>query len=243
MIPEAILFDLDDTILSDDVVSEEAWKEACDRFAEKVKACGSGELFDRINAVRMAFWSDPMNLREGTRNLYKSRLTIVKTAFRELGIENEAFARQIVTLYQNAKWGLLRLYPNAEETIMALKRKGIKLALLTNGEAESQRAKVEKFALARHFPVCLIEGEIGYGKPDPRVFQMALDRLQVRPERTWMVGDRLEFDIAGAQSLGIFAIWSDYTSRGLPVSSEIVPNGIIHDISELLTLVERKELC
>jgi len=40
MMPEAILFDLDDTILSDDIVSEEAWKEACDRFAEKVKACG-----------------------------------------------------------------------------------------------------------------------------------------------------------------------------------------------------------
>ena len=62
MYPEAILFDMDDTILSDDIVSEEAWKEACDGFAEKVRAYGSGELFAHINTVRTAFWSETENI-------------------------------------------------------------------------------------------------------------------------------------------------------------------------------------
>jgi len=233
MIPEAVLFDLDDTILSDDIVSEEAWREACQEIC--------GELFPHVNRVRTAFWSDPVNLREGTRNLFKSRLTIVRAALLEMSIEDEKLALQVVNAYQDAKWDLLRLYPNAEKTIAGLKRKGIKLALLTNGDAEGQRAKVRKFGLEEHFPVCLVEGELGYGKPDARVFQLALDKLRVEAPHAWMVGDRLEFDVAGAQSLGIFSVWSDYGRRGLPSGSKIVPDAIIHDISELLTLVEAEK--
>jgi putative hydrolase of the HAD superfamily len=82
----------------------------------------------------------------------------------------------------------------------------------------------------------LIEGELGYGKPDPRIFQLALDSLQVSSTSTWMVGDRLEFDILGAQKMGIFSIWNDFTKKGLPKDSKIVPDRIINNITELLAI-------
>ena len=239
VVPKAILFDLDDTILSDDSVSEQAWKKTCEICANRVKPTTTDELFSLINSERISFWNNPVNLREGAwRNLFQSRLVIVKTALHKLGHQDDEIAREIVITYNNLKAELVRLFPNTERTLNELKARSIKLALLTNGEAESQRAKVEKIGLEAHFPVCLIEGELGFGKPDPRIFQLALDKLQVSSAHAWMVGDRLEFDILGAQNVGISGIWCDYTRKGLPPGSPVLPDAIIHDISGLLDLIE-----
>lgn len=84
--------------------------------------------------------------------------------------------------------------------------------------------------------MCLIEGELGFGKPDLRVYKVALDRLNVTPDQAWMVGDNLEWDIAAPRSLGIYSIWNDYKNKGLPKNSKIIPDRIINNISELLSL-------
>jgi putative hydrolase of the HAD superfamily len=236
MLPEAILFDLDDTILSDDAVSEQAWKKTCEACVHKLKPISGDELFSQINNERISFWSDPANAGEGTKNLFRARLIIVESAIREFGIKDVKIAIEIVNTYNTLKAELVKLFPYAEQTLIELKSCGIKMALITNGEAEMQRAKVEKTGLEKYFPVCLIEGELGYGKPDPRIFQLALDSLQVSSTSTWMVGDRLEFDILGAQKMGIFSIWNDYAKKGLPKGSKIVPDRIINNITELLKI-------
>jgi putative hydrolase of the HAD superfamily len=237
VVPKAILFDLDDTILNDDVVSEEAWRKTCQIFTNRVKPIAGKELFASINSERTIFWNNPVNLQRGAwRNLFQSRLTIVKTALKKIGFQDDEIAREIVITYNNLKAELVRLVPNAEQTLNALKVRGIKLALLTNGDAESQRAKVEKLGLTAYFPVCLIEGEIGFGKPDPRMFQLALNSVHTQAADTWMLGDRLEFDIIGAQNVEIKGVWCDYQRRGLPPDSTVIPDAIIHDISELINL-------
>jgi putative hydrolase of the HAD superfamily len=237
-VPQAILFDLDDTILSDDTVSEEAWRKTCNKFAYKVKPRTDTELFAAINEERTIFWDNPINLREGAwRNLYQSRLIIVRTALLRLGLEDFSLANDIVVTYSSLKAKLVRLFPNVERTLNELKERGIKLGLLTNGEAESQRAKVEKLGLTNFFTVCLIEGELGFGKPDRRIYQLALDSVHARAAHTWMLGDRLEFDIVGAQNVGIKGIWCDYQRKGLPPDSKVVPDAIIHEISELIDLI------
>ena len=128
----------------------------------------------------------------------------------------------------------LDFFPDAEKTLTRLVQKKVKLALLTNGAGESQRGKINRFGLTRFFPICLIEGELGYGKPDRRFFKMAMEKLSVRPEQAWMVGDDLARDIAGAQDAGIFSIWHDYGKTGLPEDSKVKPDRIINNLSELL---------
>ena len=105
---------------------------------------------------------------------------------------------------------------------------------MTNGEAETQRAKINRFGLEQIFDVILIEGELGYGKPKQQVYYDALNALKLAPERVWAVGDNLEWDVWGPQQLGIYSIWNDYKDKGLPLSSKIVPNRIIKSIVELI---------
>ena len=76
--------------------------------------------------------------------------------------------------------------------------------MITNGSGEGQRAKIERFDLARHFDHFFIEGELGYGKPDRRVYLGAMAALGSEPAETWCVGDNLEWEVAAPQRLGIY---------------------------------------
>src|SRR5262245_28147703 len=86
----------------------------------------------------------------------------------------------------------------------------------SHGSAGEQRAKIERFDLARHFDHIHIEGEHGIGKPDPAVFHCAFKALDCGPDTTWMVGDNLDADIAGALGVGMTAVWIDHQGLGLP---------------------------
>jgi putative hydrolase of the HAD superfamily len=83
------------------------------------------------------------------------------------------------------------------------------------------------------FDVVLIEGELGYGKPDRRIYELALSRLRRSPADTWMVGDNLEWDVAAPQELGIYGIWVDASGKGLPAGSSIRPDRVVQSILEL----------
>ena len=128
----------------------------------------------------------------------------------------------------------LSLFPDAHETLDRLKELGIKLALITNGAAEPQRAKVVRFALEHRFDHIQIEGEHGFGKPEERAYKHAMEVLGVGSQETWMVGDNLEWEIIAPQRLGIYAIWHDGYGVGLPPDSPIRPDRIIRRLSELL---------
>jgi len=126
------------------------------------------------------------------------------------------------------------VFPGAHEAIDRLKTLGVKLALVTNGAADTQRAKVERFELAHRFDHIQIEGEHGFGKPEERAYLHAMDALGVTAEDTWMIGDNLEWEVEMPQRLGIYAIWLDAHGEGLPEGSVVRPDRIIRSLTELL---------
>ena len=233
LLPKAILFDLDDTIVSYSKVSKLAWDKVCSDFADKEKLFDAKTLTDAIKEAAKWYWSDPERHREGRLRLNDTRRDIVRLALKKLDCCEEEYSICIADNYSELHQDMIHMFDGAEATLTELTQRGIKLALLTNGNAEKQRYKINRFDLDKFFDTCLVEGEIGFGKPDIRVFQMALERLEVNPEQAWMVGDNLQWDIAAPQKLGIFSIWNDHAGKGLPEDSEIIPDRIISNISEL----------
>jgi putative hydrolase of the HAD superfamily len=112
------------------------------------------------------------------------------------------------------------------------------LALLTNGNGVVQRRKVDRFGLTELFDVILIEGEVGFGKPDPRIYTRALGELMVAPAAAWMVGDNLEWDVAQPQRMGLLGVWVDVRGVGVPDSSAVRPHRIVRALSELRQLAD-----
>lgn len=234
MYPKAILFDLDDTIISFDGVTEVAWEETCCSFVEKMDtAFDSNTLLNHIRKVRQWYWDDAERHRIGRLDMFKARREIVKLALDKLNYNNEEAAQDLADTYTRRQLELVHLFPDSIDTLEKLKNQGIRMVLITNGNAEGQRWKINRFSLEKYFEFCLVEGEVGFGKPDIRVFELALNKLQLKAEEVWMVGDNLVWDIKAPQQLGIFSIWNDYRKIGLPIDSEVVPDRIINSIGEL----------
>ena len=232
--PKGILFDLDDTIIAYGVVAGPIWKNLCEQYAPETEPHDAATLFSAIDDVRRWFWSDANRHKAGRMDLDKTRTRLIGLAFENLGIDNGPLVEKITNAFAEQMEKQIRFFPNAEDTLTCLKKLGISLALMTNGESHKQRYKVDEFRLERFFDTILIDGELGYGKPEEAVYVRALDDLGLNPEDAWAVGDNLEWDVQGPQKLGIFGIWNDARKTGLPASSEIIPDRIIRNISEII---------
>jgi putative hydrolase of the HAD superfamily len=234
-IPRAFLLDLDDTIIDDSGNVERCWRDSCLEHGSELRPLDPCQLFDTIERTRGWYWSDPDRHREGRLDLPGARREVVLRSLSELGIDNTALANKIADTYGTRRdLGVLPI-PGAIETVQWLRAQGCRTALLTNGAAESQRGKVDRFQLGGLFDAILIEGELGYGKPDPRVYRNALEMLGVKPEEATMVGDNLEFDVLAPQELGVYGVWIDLRGEGAPAKHAARPNRIIRALSELRT--------
>jgi putative hydrolase of the HAD superfamily len=91
--------------------------------------------------------------------------------------------------------------------------------------------------LEAHFHGITVSGEVGVGKPDARAFRSVLEKLGVPPGASVMVGDNLERDVAGAQALGMRAIWVDRTGGRRP--DGVVPDARVATLPEVPAWVER----
>jgi putative hydrolase of the HAD superfamily len=232
-LPEAIILDLDDTIIADDALNQHTWKIVTEKYAPVI-GISPQELLDKILAVKSAYWADPERNRRGRLQLYQTRREVTAQALIQFHLGDQKLGYEIGDAYSAEKERNINLLPGALETLERLRSLSIPLALLTNGESPLQRSKIERFQILHYFKFILIEGEFGCGKPEKQVFEACLERLDATPSSTWMVGDNLESDIGGAMRLGIKGIWIDWQQRGLPSTSSVKPDRIVHRLAELL---------
>jgi putative hydrolase of the HAD superfamily len=234
MLPKGILFDLDDTIIAYSPVAEPTWRRICREFAVRTDSLNSEKLMVGINKVSTWYWSDKERHKQGRRNLNHARRIIVTRAFQDMGLKDFSLAHDIADAFSEQREEEVYLFEKAEETLEYLTGQNIQLALMTNGEAQKQRNKIRRFGLERFFKCFFIEGEMGFGKPEEEVYQRAMRGLGLGPKEVWAVGDNLEWDVGAPQKLGIFGIWNDFSRQGLPSGSEVIPDRIIQNISELM---------
>lgn len=230
--PQAIFFDMDGTILDWTTGMEESWLASCEAHCDGLYA--PVDMHAAIRERRTWFWNDSVRAKQGRMDLDASAREIVRHAFADKGLDHVDLAHRIADDYRARRLAVLFPYPGAIETLVTIRERGIRTALLTNGEARNQRRSVERHALEQYFDCIVIEGEFGVGKPDERVFRHALQSCGGRSETTWMVGDSLEADIAPAVALGLHAIWVDEVGDGLPEGTPVRPHRIVRAITELL---------
>ena len=129
----------------------------------------------------------------------------------------------------------------SEHTVNLVKRiqEHMKVAIITNGTVHRQKAKIMNSGLHEYFDVILISEEVGLEKPDRRIFQLALNQLQVQPEDALFVGDDLGKDVGGPQGAGLKGIW--FNPSGMESDSDIKPDEEIQSLEELLHYLSPKQ--
>jgi putative hydrolase of the HAD superfamily len=228
-LPRAVLVDLDDTIVDGSAVVD-CWHVACECCPPEAP---SDAILAEILGLREWYWSDPVRHREGRLNMSTARRHIVETALVNVGYDAPGLADRIAERYAQCRDDRTSLFPGAVSVLTWLRQSGCRLALVTNGAAAMQRQKIARFQLEPLFDGIFVEGELGFGKPDERIYQLALTAVAAAPGDSWMIGDNLEWDVEQPQKLGISGIWVNATGVDLPVSCAVRPALIIRSLCDL----------
>lgn len=255
---KALIFDLDDTIMPEYPSERETMFEACatvgDLYGVEPRELGMAvyaeahrlfhELptypyFNRIGAASFeALWGDfsgdDPDLARFRTYMDVYRRDTWKGALAKYGIHDEGLARCIEADYIARRSARHLLFEGAEEVLDSL-RDGHEFVMLTNGVPGVQWAKIRGGGMDRWFDKYIISGELGYGKPDPRIFQLALEMGGATADTALMVGNSLTRDVAGAQQAGIRAVWCNFD--GSPDPEDVTPDYTITDIRQLPGIV------
>ena len=232
-LPDGILFDMDNTVLDFSGAMHRAWRKVCEAVVGTLDGLTVEALLIALNEHRRWYFDDAERHRRGRLQPDVALVELCEGALVRAGSSDTSAGKEMARLFKELRVESIRPYPGALETLTKLRGSGVKLALVTNGSAEIQRAKIERWDLERYFDHVQVEEEFGAGKPEPIVYRHALERLGVDASGAWMVGDNLEWEVAAPQRLGIVGIWVDAAGNGLPEDSDVTPDRIVRSITEL----------
>lgn len=138
------------------------------------------------------------------------------------------------------------LIPGVAEMLQELKRRGYKLALVSDGPGGKENNSLWHHGLYDLFDAHAMSGEVGVSKPEPGIFRHVLDQLDISQKdyhRVMMVGNHLTRDIKGANQLGLMSVWIDWSPRRskIPAEDLEIPKYTIKAPEELILLIERLE--
>ncbi|MEE8206281.1 MAG: HAD family hydrolase [Nitrospinaceae bacterium] len=142
----------------------------------------------------------------------------------------------LLKLYYDEIYSHRKVYPEMIETLVALQKAGIRMGVVSNTTNPGFMKDYEQslLKLDPYFEFSIYSSEVPYRKPHPSIFQLALARLNLDPAEVLFVGDNLNADVAGAQSVGMTTAWLNREGKDLP--SDVIPDYEIKTATELLTL-------
>jgi HAD superfamily hydrolase (TIGR01549 family) len=202
--PRAVLFDLDDTLFD----HARATRVALETLRSVDPALGRWSIdeLDRRHRLVLETWhQEVLAGRASIDHARKARFAELLGQAGGAGGETRtaAIASQYRSVYETAWYTVAGARPLLE----ALASRGLRLAVVTNNVHREQQLKLARCGLTSFVEALVTSEEVGVQKPDPRIFQTALDRIGVSATDAIMVGDAWTTDIEGARRAGVRPIW------------------------------------
>ena len=206
--PKMILFDYGQTLVAEErfdgikgttAVLKHAFENKYNLTPEQVQ-----QEANAINTELKRF--DPVARAQNTVEIPNHMFT--GYLYESLGIKIDLSAEEIDrTFWDAASPG--RPTNGALEFLDYLAKNGIRTAVLSNityaGSVVSER--INRLFPENRFEFILATSELLFRKPHPRIFNLALEKAQLKPEEVWYVGDNYACDVVGARNAGLFPVW------------------------------------
>lgn len=229
--PDAILLDVDDTLVEWSQTLPIAWSTACKRIAG---------IYDGVDAEMLdAYISYHL---KNTTELPDTE--IIDRALTRFGIDDSSAATTMLDGMPADRLAALKPVHGVAAAVRQIRQKVRKLGVLTSGSEDVQCTKLRLLGVEGLLDVVVTSDETGHTKGDRKIYEIAAQRLGVEPSKTWMVGDSLDWDVASSQAAGMTGIWVVWPAskfreirlpdRDLPQNSEVVPDLIVKHLRDLL---------
>lgn len=190
---QALLFDLDNTLMDRD----QTFRSFSRAFAQK--------FLSHLNEEQAARVVEDMIVRDADG--YRDKDGFFAELSEVLPWEETVSAAEIREYYDETYIRHGAVMKHAVETLDYCRDRGYPLGLVTNGSRDIQYGKIDRLGLRGYFRTIVISGEVGIWKPDPAIYQLALERLGTPADKTLFIGDHPVNDIEGAARAGMRTIW------------------------------------
>lgn len=203
---DAVLFDLDGTLLDYAAAQRGALDDCCIELGIEVDDDLRGSLLSFLN-------SDPVQAVEACRPGAPG--TSDEAVCSSFPLSGSIFCPEFLDAYFRALACQFQLVDGAIENLEAV-RPGRRIAAVSNGPGPVQRSRMEGAGLMQYFDAIVISCEIGIAKPDPGIFERALRLLERSKESAVVIGDGAASDMAGAEAAGIDFVYFRSDGRFAP---------------------------
>ncbi len=220
-----LFFDLDHTLWDFERNSELTFKQI---FKEQGIALGFSEFFKIYSPINIKYWRF---YREDKISKEELRYRRLKETFDNLGFEiSDELINTIARDYIDYLPNYNNLLKGAIEVLDYLKPKYV-LHIITNGFEEVQKLKLEKSEILHYFDVIVTSECVGVKKPNPKVFEFAMEKAMAEAEESVMIGDSFEADVLGAMKVGMKAI---HLADEKNDSNEFIAVKSLHELKQYL---------
>jgi putative hydrolase of the HAD superfamily len=222
----AVLFDLDDT-LNDRQLS---WNAFVPRFQQ--------EYADRLGSY------DDTQISRAIAKADSGGYRDKKEFFSEIGQTlpwiDPPTAEDLENFWRSCFAACIVERAGARALLTDLRNRGLRIGIVTNGRTDMQTAKIAHLGFDSLADVVLISETVGIKKPDPKIFQMALEMLQRDAASTLFVGDHPVLDIAGGHAAGMDTAWLSLGRKW--TEGAVSPTHIISTLPELRPIIGLESL-
>jgi putative hydrolase of the HAD superfamily len=194
-----VFFDVDQTLCDFEAMMGRALRRSIGgierRWPTLTGRFRSRDLEDIRNRLAAAYTDGPVPLIAVRRQMFAVALADVAT---------ETDIDEITEDYLHHRFADPVIFPDVVPALRELTAAGIRLGVITNGNS-----KLDALGLADYFSAEFVAEQVGFAKPDRRIYQHAADALGVAAHGLLMVGDSLPDDVHAARAAGWRAVWLD----------------------------------
>lgn len=198
---KAIIFDLDDTLYSYNELNEQGINEICNYTCEKLRIEKEKfyEAFDKAKKDVKTSLGDVASSH--------NRLLYCQKTLENLNENPFSIALEMYEVYWQHILKNMKLNANALKVLEFCKQKKIKIGICTDLTVHIQHRKIRKLRIDEYIDAIVTSEEAGIEKPDFKMYNKILEKLDVNPEEALFIGDSLKKDVLGPMEYGMKALW------------------------------------
>ena len=212
-----------------------AFADVCRHFGYSVAEADVARVLDAIERAMEERWRLNGDFTCTPAELSRRWRALNRAIFQAVGVDGDADAlsEEMERRFDTGEY--IRAYDDSLPTIEALRRRGFRLGVISNGTPGVARC-LEVAGVTERVEFVLVSALVGWEKPSPRIFTMGLEAVGLHPDEVVFVGDHYEADIRGARTAGMQTVLIDREGRHNEADCPLV-----RDLAEFCQWLERSE--
>ncbi len=221
---EVVFFDAGETLIRPYPSFPELFSEVCSRRGVSVDADSVREVQERL-APHLVDLAEDTGVTQPSLDPEDSRVFwtfLYRRLLEELRVDEPELVQDLYATFSAST--SYKVFDDVLPALSELERAGYRLGLISNFEGWLQKVLVEQ-ELGESFEVSVISGLEGVEKPDVRIYEIAIERAGVDPQRAIHIGDSMAMDVRPAKEVGMNVVLLDragrYRDPGCPTISTL----------------------